>query len=165
MLHYRDESSQCHFLWYKIWVKASLNLLQRVPIRFTFFCRAFENRVPEFWTPVVVNCLKYIYDLAPSDYHLFPGLTKQLKGRHFSSDAKVGDLVGRTAFIFFFEWLAKVRATGQEVYWASWGECWINPELVAVACFLPGRDKDLSAPPRMLLCCLGRARFVASCIL
>jgi histone-lysine N-methyltransferase SETMAR len=25
-------------------------------------------------------------DLAPSDYHLFPGLKKQLKGRHFSSD-------------------------------------------------------------------------------
>ena len=27
--------------------------------------------------------------LAPSDYHLFPGLKKQLKGRHFSSDAEV----------------------------------------------------------------------------
>ena len=39
-----------------------------------------------------------------------------------------GDLVGRTTFWFFFEWLAKVRPTGQEVYWASWGVCWINPE-------------------------------------
>jgi len=28
-------------------------------------------------------------DLAPSDYHLFPGLKKQLKDRHFSSDAEV----------------------------------------------------------------------------
>jgi len=28
-------------------------------------------------------------DLAPSDYHLFPGLKKKLKGRHFSSDAEV----------------------------------------------------------------------------
>jgi len=28
-------------------------------------------------------------DLAPSDYHLFPGLKKQRKGRHFSSDAEV----------------------------------------------------------------------------
>jgi len=28
-------------------------------------------------------------DLAPSDYHIFPGLKKQLKGRHFSSDAEV----------------------------------------------------------------------------
>ena len=31
----------------------------------------------------------YFPDLAPSDYHLFPGLKKQLKGRHFSFDAKV----------------------------------------------------------------------------
>jgi len=30
----------------------------------------------------------YFPDLAPSDYHLFPGLEKQLKGRHFSSDAE-----------------------------------------------------------------------------
>jgi len=28
-------------------------------------------------------------DLAPSEYHLFPGLKKQLKGRHFTSIAKV----------------------------------------------------------------------------
>jgi len=31
----------------------------------------------------------YSPDLAPSDYHLFSGLKKQLKVRHFSSDAKV----------------------------------------------------------------------------
>jgi len=31
----------------------------------------------------------YSPGLAPSDYHLFPGLKKQLKGRHFSSDAEV----------------------------------------------------------------------------
>jgi len=31
----------------------------------------------------------YSPDLAPSDYHLFPGLKKQLKGRHFSSDTEV----------------------------------------------------------------------------
>jgi len=31
----------------------------------------------------------YSPDLAPSDYHLFPGLKKQLKGRHFSSDMEV----------------------------------------------------------------------------
>jgi len=31
----------------------------------------------------------YSPDLAPSDYHLFPGLKKQLKDRHFSSDAEV----------------------------------------------------------------------------
>jgi len=32
----------------------------------------------------------YSPDLAPLDYHLFPGLKKkQLEGRHFSSDAEV----------------------------------------------------------------------------
>ena len=31
----------------------------------------------------------YSPDLAPSDYHLFPVLKKQLKGRLFSSDAEV----------------------------------------------------------------------------
>jgi histone-lysine N-methyltransferase SETMAR len=31
----------------------------------------------------------YSPDLAPSDYHMFPGLKKLLKGRHFSSDAEV----------------------------------------------------------------------------
>jgi len=31
----------------------------------------------------------YSLDLAPSDYHLFPGLKKELKVSHFSSDAEV----------------------------------------------------------------------------
>jgi len=31
----------------------------------------------------------YSPHLAPSDYHLFPGLKKQLNGSHFSSDAEV----------------------------------------------------------------------------
>ena len=31
----------------------------------------------------------YSPDLAPSGYHLFPGLKKQLKGRHLSSDVEV----------------------------------------------------------------------------
>ena len=31
----------------------------------------------------------YSPDLAPSDYHLFPGLKKQMKCRHFSPDAEV----------------------------------------------------------------------------
>jgi len=31
----------------------------------------------------------YSPDLALSDYHLFPGLKKELKGRHFSYDAEV----------------------------------------------------------------------------
>ena len=31
----------------------------------------------------------YSLDMALSDYHLFPGLKKQLKGRHFLSDTEV----------------------------------------------------------------------------
>ena len=67
----------------------------------------------------------YCSDLAPSDFHLFSGLKeqlkvlkKQLKFRHFSSEAEVIAaaetwLDGQTSeYIFFFQWLAKVRATG-----------------------------------------------------
>ena len=48
----------------------------------------------------------YSPDLAPSDYHLFPGLKKQLKGRHFSSDSEVIAaaetwLDGQTSEFFF----------------------------------------------------------------
>jgi hypothetical protein len=35
------------------------------------------------WSPT------YSPDLAPSDYHLFSALKKQLKGRHFTSDVEV----------------------------------------------------------------------------
>jgi len=59
---------------------------------------------------------QYCLYLDPSDYHLFPGLKKQLKSRHFSSDTKV--IAAAETWLdghpseFFFEWLAKVRATG-----------------------------------------------------
>jgi len=59
----------------------------------------------------------YSPDLAPSDYDLFPRLKKQLKGRHFSSDAEVIAasetwLEGQPSDFFYFGWLAKVRTTG-----------------------------------------------------
>ena len=56
----------------------------------------------------------YSPNLAPSDYHLFPGL-KNLGGYHFSSDTEV--IASAETWLdgkyppFFFEWLAKVRAT------------------------------------------------------
>ena len=55
----------------------------------------------------------YSPDLAPSDYHLFLGLKKQMKGRHFSSDAEViaaaeTCLDGQTA-IFFLSDLQKLE--------------------------------------------------------
>ena len=58
----------------------------------------------------------YSPDLAPSDYCLFPGLKKQLKGCHFSSDAEVTaateTCLDRQTSDFFFELLEKIRATG-----------------------------------------------------
>jgi histone-lysine N-methyltransferase SETMAR len=54
----------------------------------------------------------YSPDLAPSDYHLFPG---QLKGRHFSSDTEVitaAETWLDEQYSEFFEWLANVSATG-----------------------------------------------------
>jgi len=58
----------------------------------------------------------YYLDLAPSDYSLFPGQKKQVKGRHFSSDMEVIAaaetwLDGQNSECFF-EWVAEVRAMG-----------------------------------------------------
>jgi len=57
---------------------------------------------------LVFQCLdhpSYSPDLAPSDCHLFPGLKKKLKDRHFcvrrGSHCCRGDLIGRTIFRFF----------------------------------------------------------------
>jgi transposase len=56
----------------------------------------------------------YSPDLAPSDYHLFSGLKKQLKSRHFSSEEEI--IAAAETCLYrqtseFFEWLAKFRAT------------------------------------------------------
>ena len=57
-------------------------------------------------------------DLAPSDYNLFPWLKKTIESSPFSFFVRRWDhschvdLVGRTTFWVFFEWLAKFRATG-----------------------------------------------------
>jgi len=54
-----------------------------------------------------LNQPPYSPDLAPSEYHLFPGPKKQLKVRHFSSDAEAiaateTCLDGQTSDFFFF---------------------------------------------------------------
>jgi len=57
----------------------------------------------------------YSPDLAPSDYYLFPGLKKQLKGRYFSTDAEVISAAENwwtDKLLIFFKCLANVRATG-----------------------------------------------------
>ena len=63
------------------------------------------------------RCLEhppYFPDLAPSDYHLFPGLKEQLKGRHFRPTRR--SLLSRRAgwtdnllIFFLIEWLAKLE--------------------------------------------------------
>ena len=76
----------------------------------------------------------YSPDLAPSDYHMFPGLKKSnwkvaifRPMRRLFLPLRPGWADNLLNFVVV-EWLAKVRATGWEVYWASWGVCWINPE-------------------------------------
>ena len=44
---------------------------------------------PTWTSNVLITYVPYSPDLALSDYHLFPGLKKQLKGRHSLSDAEV----------------------------------------------------------------------------
>jgi len=55
----------------------------------------------------------YSPDLPPSDYHLFPGMKKQLKGRHFSSDEEVisaaGTWLGGQRYDFFLSGLRKLE--------------------------------------------------------
>jgi len=41
------------------------------------------------WASIVLITHPILQICPTSDYHLFPGLKKQLKGRHFSSDAEV----------------------------------------------------------------------------
>jgi histone-lysine N-methyltransferase SETMAR len=41
------------------------------------------------WASNVLITTPYSPDLAPPDYYLFPGLKKQLKGRHFSSLSEI----------------------------------------------------------------------------
>ena len=56
----------------------------------------------------------YSPDLVPSDYHLFSGLKKLLKGRHFSSDAEVIAAAetwsdGQNSEFFFLNGLQKLQ--------------------------------------------------------
>ena len=91
-------------------------------------------------------------DLAPSDYHLFPGLKKQLKGRHFSSDSEV--IAAAETWLdgqpseFFLSCLQKLEQRAKKRIELRRGYVQQIPSLVAIACFLPDRAKDLSASPR-----------------
>ena len=78
---------------------------------------------------------------------------KQLKGRHFPSEAEVIAtaetwLDGQNSEIVL-SGLQKLEQRAKNCI--ELGEVYVEkiPSLVAVACFLPGQSKDLSAPPRM----------------
>jgi histone-lysine N-methyltransferase SETMAR len=92
-------------------------------------------------------------DLAPSGFHSFSGLKKQLKAHHFLSDTEVTAVAvtwldGQRSESFF-EWLAKVQQRAKKCIELRLEYIEIIPRLVAVACFLPGQAKDASAPPRI----------------
>ena len=104
---------------------------------------------------LVFQCLDhppYSPDLAPSDYYLFPGLKKQFKGRHFSSDAEV--IAAAETWLdgkpseFFLSGLHKLQQRAKKCFEICGEYVEYIPSLVAVAFFLPCRAKDLSASSR-----------------
>ena len=81
--------------------------------------------LPGSWSPALFS------GSGPASLPPFPWTEKQLKSRHFSTDAEViaaAETWLDNVPISFFELLVKVRATGYEMCWASWWVCWINPE-------------------------------------
>ena len=81
--------------------------------------------------------------------------TKQLKGRHFSSDAEV--IAAAETWLdgqlseFVLSGLQKVEQWAKKCIELRW-ECFEEiPSMVAVSCFLPGRAKELSPSPRAYL--------------
>jgi len=97
----------------------------------------------------------YSPDLAPSDYLLFPGLRKQLKGCHFSSESEVIAaaetwLDGQPSELFL-SGLQKLENGAKKCIELRGEYVEYIPSLIAIACFLPARAKDLPASPRRVL--------------
>ena len=90
--------------------------------------------------------------LAPSLYHLFPGLKRQLKCRPSSSDVEViaaaETWLGGQFSEFFLSGLQNLEQGVKKCIELRGEYVEQIPSLVAVACFLPGRAKDLSVHPR-----------------
>jgi len=126
-----------------------------------------HHNAPAHWTFATQRKLTYLGflcldhppyspDLAPSDYHLFPGLKKQFKGRHFSSDAEVIAAVDtwldRQLSIFLLSGLQKLEQRAKKCIELCGEYIEYIRSLVTVACFLPCRAKNLSAPPCTTFC-------------
>jgi hypothetical protein len=77
------------------------------------------------------------------DYHLFPGLKKQLKGCHFSSDMEV--IVATKTWLyrqpseFCLSGLQKLEQWAKKCIEVCGEYVEYIPSLVTVACFLPGQ--------------------------
>jgi len=96
----------------------------------------------------------YSPDLAPSGYHLFPGLKNNCKAAIFRRMRR-SLLPRRTGWtdnilIFFSFDLQKSEQRAEKCIELRGEYVEYIPRLVAVACFLPDTTKDLSAPPRMI---------------
>jgi histone-lysine N-methyltransferase SETMAR len=96
----------------------------------------------------------YSTDLAPTVYHLLPGLKKTIESSPFPSDAEVIAAVetwldGQPSDLFFLSDLEELEQQAKKCIELCGGYVETIPSLVIVACFLPGRAKDLSAPPHM----------------
>jgi len=113
---HRDES--CHEVFFK--EKRRGRVTKRVLFLHVNALAQRALATPKKLAYLGFQCLDhppYSPHLVPSDYHLLAGVKKQLKVHHFSPDAEViaaaeNWLDGQRSDFFFFEWLAKVRATG-----------------------------------------------------
>jgi len=73
-----------------------------------------------------------------------------------------GDLVGRTIFWIFFSGLHRLEQRAKKCIELRGEYIEYIPSLVAVACFLPGRAKDLSAPPHIHINFVSRSKHASS---
>ena len=85
---------------------------------------------------------------------MFPGPKKKIESSPFlfrrGGHCCRGDLVGWTNFRIFLSGLQKLEQRAKKCIGLRGEYVEQIPSSVAVACFLPGRAKDLSAPPRIM---------------
>ena len=131
----RSITHLCWYNWRTFWRKnAAVSSPRRVLI--------LHDDTPAHWALATQKKLAYLGfqclddppyspDLAPSDYHLFPGLKKTIERSTFFVRRRGhccrGDLVGRTNFwIFFLSGLQNLEQWAKKCIRALWGVCWIN---------------------------------------
>jgi len=149
----RSINHLCWCNWRKFWRKNAAGISPRWSCSCTTMPRLIGHLQPRRnWLTWASNVLitHHILHLAPSDYHLFPGLKKLLKGCNFSSDAEVFPaaeiwLDGQTSD-FFLSALPKLEQQAKKFIELCGEYVEYIPSLIAVVCFLPGRAKDLSVP-------------------